>query len=336
MGSLGWPAPHFIAVVGALAVIGLVSYAARTLVVVVPLVRLLVLGPLLALGLVFAALPVSIGIAALVERLLPLRSDRRPQLVASKARGRLSFTTEAAWSVVQLRSLWEAADPTGASATKPPLHPSMSASLQAPVDAIFALIMRDFVRAWYNRLSPSAAFPNELESTIREALGALIDRAVRVDFANVLVGRIVPLVTAHLDGFARAEATLSGSRRQSTLLGGTGSAAEGLDVFLVQAFGPSGGLHKAISGQAVDARPAQEAHLRSLVEGILARILPERNKSPIVDIVAREVVTCAVFMPIVELLSDPDFWNRLLDEQVRPGRLCCAKVSLDSAADALP
>lgn len=309
---------------------------------------LLVLAPLLAISVLLVALPLSVGIAAVVERSLPRAAiDRRPSS-ASKAGARMRFTTEAAWSVVQLRSLWDtsssstwtpAADST---VVNPPSTAASSSSgsglpslvpplVRASIDHVLALILRDFVRSWFGRLSPSLAFPHELEQTLREALGALIDRASRVDLADVVVGRIVPLLTAHLDGFAKAETALSGaSSRRSTLLGGGGPADGLADVFLVQAFGgpavsnnSSGGLHRAISGQAVDARPAQEAHLRLLVEGILARILPERNKSPIVEILAREVVTCAVLMPVVEMLADPDFWNRLLDEQVRSGKAEC-------------
>ena len=57
--------------------------------------------------------------------------------------------------------------------------------------------------------------------------------------------------------------------------------------------------------------------MRGLVEGILKLVLPEKErKSRAVLIIAREIVTSAVLMPVLEMLSDPDFWNRMLDEQV--------------------
>lgn len=268
----------------------------------------------LAIGAALATVPLAVVLAVFVDRRLPRRPRRR-----SKARGRLSFTTEAAWSVVQLRSLWDtaaaaaAADGRSSPGPKPPLHPGIPAVLQAAVDGVLARVMRDFVKSWYGRLSPSSAFPAELETTIREALSTLAGRVAQADLASLAVGRVIPLVTAHLDAFSKAEHTLSGSRRQSTLLGGPSS--EGLDVFLVQAFGPAN-LHPAISGQALDSRPAQEAHLRALVADLLALVLPARSRSEIVDVLAREIVTCTVLMPVVEMLADPDFWNRLLDDQV--------------------
>lgn len=46
-------------------------------------------------------------------------------------------------------------------------------------------------------------------------------------------------------------------------------------------------------------------------------VLPKREAdSKAVAIIAREIVSCAILMPIVDLMSDPDFWNKMLDEQV--------------------
>jgi len=89
-----------------------------------------------------------------------------------------------------------------------------------------------------------------------------------------------------------------------------------MDLFLSQAYGPNA-LHPAVAGNTLDTKPAQEEHVRGLVEGILRLVLPEKErKSRAVLIVAREIVTSAVLMPVLEMLADPDFWNRMLDEQV--------------------
>ena len=39
-------------------------------------------------------------------------------------------------------------------------------------------------------------------------------------------------------------------------------------------------------------------------------------RSKAVRIVIRETLACAVFFPVVEVLSDPDFWNKTIDEVV--------------------
>lgn len=280
---------------------------------VVPVSTLVLLVPVALLVLLLTAVPLTVALSVLVDRRLPRRGRSARDESRRQAFKPLHFTTEAAWSVVQLRSLWESS-PDGHPLPKRPLHPAMPEVLVGPLDDVFSKIMRDFVLSWFTRVSPSPTFPAELELTIREALGVIVGRLETTDVSTLLVGKIIPHLTAHLDSFSNAEQTLSGSRRQSTILGGPG--AEGLDVFLVQAYGPNK-LHEAIAGKALDSRPAQEAHLRKLVEGILAIVLPERNRSPVVQIIAREIVTCTILMPVVEMLSDPDFWNRLLDDQVR-------------------
>lgn len=39
--------------------------------------------------------------------------------------------------------------------------------------------------------------------------------------------------------------------------------------------------------------------------------------SPAVSVLVREVVACAVMLPVFDMLSDPDFYNRTIDDKVR-------------------
>ncbi|CDZ96581.1 Intermediate filament-like protein, sorting nexins, and related proteins containing PX (PhoX) domain(s) [Phaffia rhodozyma] len=249
----------------------------------------------------------------------------------------LSFGTPAAWSVVQLRSRWEKVkpDPTTLGFIEPSLnahdhHPSMPAILVQPFNSLLDKIIKEFVLVWYTRISPSPALPDKLEGVIRHSVGEVINRYEKVDLPALLVGKIIPHITTHLYSFSNAERSLQGMRRQRSSTIGTSSSAtnsstrtttkpvglpEGVDVFLTESYGPNA-LHPAIFGKALDTKPAREAHVRSLVQGILKLILPEKEvQSETVLIVAREVVTCAVLMPLMDMLGDPDFWNRLVDQQ---------------------
>ncbi|KAF8910120.1 sorting nexin C terminal-domain-containing protein [Gymnopilus junonius] len=56
-------------------------------------------------------------------------------------------------------------------------------------------------------------------------------------------------------------------------------------------------------------------HIRQLVDKALPYILPPKERdSKALKIVAREIATCSVLFPILEMVSDPDFWNRMIDE----------------------
>lgn len=62
--------------------------------------------------------------------------------------------------------------------------------------------------------------------------------------------------------------------------------------------------------------PSVEAHLRGRIEELLRLILPKEERgSETVVIIAREILACVVMVPVVDMLADPDFWNRMLDVQ---------------------
>lgn len=57
--------------------------------------------------------------------------------------------------------------------------------------------------------------------------------------------------------------------------------------------------------------------MRGIIKKVLPLVLPEgEGESPSVSIMAREIVSCAVLLPILDQLSDPDLWNRIIDEKV--------------------
>ena len=79
-----------------------------------------------------------------------------------------------------------------------------------------------------------------------------------------------------------------------------------------------GKLHPAVENlSSTFTKQSEENHLRELVEKALPSILPEKEgQSRAVKIVVREIVACSVLYPIMEMLSDPDFWNRQIDQVV--------------------
>ena len=228
------------------------------------------------------------------------------------------FTSPAAWSMTQTKASWE-------SSNRPSLFPDAPPFLSAAIEELLSLISRDFILKWYSSISDSPAFPNAVKQTIAETLISLSTRVSEVDWSDVLVGRILPLLTTHLDTFRAAEQAL---RRQD--LRADLSESDELDLFLASRYSSqlkSGKLHQAVDMASTNSRPAEEAWLRSLFGRILPLILPEREvESPAVAIMVREIVSCAVMVPVFDMLGDPDFWNRIIDDKVR----FAASFSLDS------
>ena len=251
-------------------------------------------------------------------------SSLRPRRVAVQP---LYFTSPAAWSVTQTRARWEAAaaatakgEPSSSSSSSP----SSSSASDAALDSVLKLVVRDFVLKWYSPLSNSPTFPTAVETLIRDALVAVSVRVARVDWSEILVGRILPLLTLHLEKCRVAEKAVHGGKTRDSGSSNSGPLppdSDEADLFLATRYAqetPSKKLHPAVDTASTNSRPAEDAWLRNVVDSILPHILPEQEyESEAVRVMVRELVACAVMIPILETLCDPDFWNRLIDDKVR-------------------
>ncbi|GAA6062804.1 hypothetical protein JCM10212_006165 [Sporobolomyces blumeae] len=291
------------------------------------LVKYLVLAPIVVLVGTIAILGGTVWVA----RVIDLKEQARARLGRDSSGGPgtsdnpsrratirrvppLHFTSPAAWSMTQTKAAWESA-PSGARRSPArETFPTAPPFLLDALDDLLSLITRDFVLKWYASMSDSPAFPNAVEQTILDSIARLSTRVSTVDWSDVLVGRILPLLTQHLDTFRSAEHAL---RRQDVRTDLTES--DELDLFLASRFAAelaSGRLHEAVDVASPNSRPAEEAWLRSLFGRILPLVLPEREvDSQAVAIMVREIVASAVMLPIFDMLGDPDFWNRIIDDK---------------------
>jgi len=143
----------------------------------------------------------------------------------------------------------------------------------------------------------------------------VLSRANNIDLANLIVKKIMPKITTHIEQFRQSEMALRGAALERRL-----TQSEELDILLAGKYASmgSGKLHPAVENlSSTFTRQTEEAHLKKLIHRILPLILPEKEaKSKTVKIVVREIFACAVLFPAVEMLSDPDFWNKTIDEVV--------------------
>lgn len=223
----------------------------------------------------------------------------------------LVFSTPAAWQAVLTRLKWS----SRAAQDLPLIEPEYPLVSQAFND-VLNLIIRDFVLLWYSDLSTSPAFPSAVSEMIHSAAQILLQRLKDKDIASLAVRRILPELTGHVDQFRYSETVLRGAGLERHL-----TQSEELDLLLASRYSSKGGhLHPAVENLATTfTRQSEEAHLRKLVEAILPYILPKTDAdSKAVRIAAREIVACCVLAPVMDMLSDPDFWNRTIDQIVSP------------------
>lgn len=237
------------------------------------------------------------------------RRPLRRKLLANAARP-LIFTTPAAWQALLTRSQWSVNAPQAMPRLRPDL-PDFSDAL----NEIMTMIVRDFVLPWYQEISSSPSFPTAVSSVLHESIGRVIDRATGIDLPALIVKRILPKVTAHIEQFRQSEVALRGAKLERSL-----THSEELDLLLASRYSIKGGgkLHPAIDNlSSTFTKQTEEAHLRDLLERALPFVLPEpESSSNAIKIVVREIAACSVLYPVMDLLADPDFWNRAIDEVV--------------------
>ena len=193
---------------------------------------------------------------------------------------------------------------------KQPLYPE-SFIVSSALDELLDLIVRDFVSAWYANISKNPIFTNEVDKTIRLALASLRDRILAVDLTEVVTTRIVPILTAHFKDFYEAERVIRGKNLNRSV-----TESEELDLAIAGKY-KEGKLHPAASLAYSDTKMVQQEYLRNLIKDLLPCLLPEKViGSRAVGVIIKELVSCAVLSPVMQMMSDPDTFNQLMEAYV--------------------
>ena len=191
-----------------------------------------------------------------------------------------------------------------------PLYPE-SFIVSNALDELLDLIIRDFVKSWYSNISKNPVFTNEVDKTIRLGLVNLRDRILALDITEVMTTRFVPILTAHFRDFYEAERAIRGKHLNRSV-----TESEELDLAIAAKY-KDGKLHSAASLAYSDTKLVQQEYLRNLIKGLLPSLLPETVlASSAVRVIIRELVSCAVLSPIMQMLSDPDTWNQVMEAYV--------------------
>jgi sorting nexin-25 len=192
-----------------------------------------------------------------------------------------------------------------------PLYPE-SFIVSSALDDLLDLIIRDFVNSWYSNISKNPAFSNEVDKTIRIALVNLRDRILPLDIAEITTARIVPIMTAHFRDFHEAEVAVRGKYLNRSV-----TESEELDLAIAARY-RDGKLHPAASLAYSDTKLVQQEYLRDLTKELMQKLLPETVlRSRAVSVIIRELVSCAVLSPVLEIVSNPDTWNQAMEAYVR-------------------
>ena len=241
-------------------------------------------------------------IASLV--LFSLRKKHNGIQVSSRPSRTVTFVVSQTWKEeiewLSRRALYK----------KDPLYPP-SFVISASLDSILDWMLRDFVTVWYCNITASPNFVNEVDRAIRTALISIRNRILGVDIIEIAVLRIVPIITRHLKEFYEAERVIRGKHLNRNV-----TESEDLDLAIAGKY-RDGKLHPAASLAYSDTKLVQQEHLRRITLRLLPEVLPESMiRSRAVSVLIKEIVSCAILTPLMQMLSDPDTWNQLMEAYV--------------------
>lgn len=192
-----------------------------------------------------------------------------------------------------------------------PLYPD-SFLISASLDELLEYIVRDFVKSWYSNISRNPSFTDEVDKGIRDALVDIRDRLLSTDLVEVVIERFVPILTAHFKDFYDAERVVRGKHLNRNV-----TESEELDLAIAAKY-RDGKLHPAASLAYSDTRLVQQEHLRTLAKEIIPKVVPDSLiSSKVVAVLIEELVSCAVLFPVMQLASDPDTWNQVMENYGR-------------------
>ncbi|CCU75320.1 PXA domain containing protein [Blumeria hordei DH14] len=190
---------------------------------------------------------------------------------------------------------------------KKTLH-STSPSISNALDDLLEHISRDFIESWYSSISKNPTFINEVDKTMRLALGNLRDSLTSLDLTATITTRFVPILTAHFRDYSKAEMAIRGKYRNRTV-----TESEELDLAIAAKYN-DGNLHPAASLEYSDTKLAQQCHLRNKTKELLPFLLPERIlASRAASALITELIACAVLSPVMQILAEPDTWNQIME-----------------------
>lgn len=190
------------------------------------------------------------------------------------------------------------------------LYPS-SYIISNALDGLLEWLLRDFIASWYGNITRKPNFIHEVDRAIRSALINIRNKLLPLDIVEIAVSRFVPIVTDHLKEFYEAERAIRGKNLNRNV-----TESEELDLAIAGRY-KDGKLHPAASLAYSDLKLVQQEHLRKIVARLLPMILPESLiGSRAASVLLREILACAVMAPLMQLLSDPDVWNQLMEVYV--------------------
>lgn len=181
-----------------------------------------------------------------------------------------------------------------------------STMVSTAIDQLLSNIQRDFILSWFAEISPNMTFPFQVDAAIRQALIHIVVKMKQVEWAELLVTKLLPIITDHFRNFVVAESAV----RERSM--GRDLTDENELQFAVASQYCQGRLHPAISLKHYKFPGFRKRWLRTYTDKLVPELLGPSASSAVVTRLSRDILSCSVLFPVLSMFSEPDFWNQML------------------------
>lgn len=184
-------------------------------------------------------------------------------------------------------------------------HPEISRQIEVITD----LLIRDFIMSWFQNINEDAAsaFPQTLRAVILQSVCKIQGIIVKMDEANLIILKLLPLFTKHFKAFCSSRDTVLSD------LSFQKHDMSNIDLQIAVEFNKNYKIHKALSLRASCLKRDVERHVSGSMEALLPYIIDAKElSSSYVSILLREVLSACIVTPLIMKFSDADQWNSML------------------------
>lgn len=180
--------------------------------------------------------------------------------------------------------------------------------METALRKLLSYVTKDFIHPWYFKsISSNTSFPNYIDFVLHSAVAELYNRALSIDVTQLILIKIVGVVTIHIREVQNAEKLLRASRLPNS------RNQEELNRQLAQHYN-QGKLHPALNAFSPDTTQHEYAWFRKRLKPFIPLLIPRKETSSgIVYVLLREILITCLLRPIVNNFSQPDYWNQLFD-----------------------
>lgn len=181
------------------------------------------------------------------------------------------------------------------------------------LDQLIEYVIRDFVLSWYRSFTSDTVFPSQVDHTLRLVLSQIIARSSHVNWPNLIVTKMIPVVTEHFRKFTAADAAV----REKSM--GRNLTDNNEFQYAVALQYSQGRLHPALQPlKHYQYDSYRKNWLRDLTSKLVPILVGDTATSNVVNSLARDITACSILFPTLTMLSDPDFWNQLIINMAGP------------------